>query len=108
LTALAFLFANSDATGDEVAVNWIKQEMRKAGYTEVGTRLALSRLGNLGYVTSGWRDNGDERWAVYGVTQEGEAWLLENQSRLQVQVHSRRVPDDLVTATEITDDDIPF
>jgi hypothetical protein len=113
LTALALLFANSDTTEDAVAVNWIKQEMRKAGFTEVGTRIALTRLIKLGYVTSNWRYDGDERWAVYGVTEDGEAWLLENQAELQVRVHQRRndpsyAAADLAKAVEVTDDDIPF
>ena len=68
LTALALLLANSDATGDEVAANWIKQEMRKAGYTELATRLALARLVRLGYAKSDWRhEGGDDVWAVYGI-----------------------------------------
>lgn len=102
VTALALLLANSDRTEDMVAVNWIKQEMRKAGYSDVGTRLALARLVRLGYATSDWAfDGGDNRWAIYGITVEGESWLLENQSELEVRLRSPR-------ALEIKDEDIPF
>jgi hypothetical protein len=108
LTALALLFANSEATNDAVAANWIKGEIKKAGYSDVGARLALARLLKLEYADCHWRNEGDERWAVYGVTEKGESWLLENQARLQVRAHSRSRPTDEIEAHEITDDDIPF
>lgn len=107
-TALALLFANSDAAEGGVAIGWMKQEMRKAGFTEVGTRLALSRLVKLGYATFYWDNDGAERWAVYSVTESGETWMLQNQSKFQVRIHARPVSDDLVDSTGITDDDIPF
>ena len=100
-TALAMLLANSDATDDAVAVNWLKQEMQKAGYSDVGTRLALARLVQLGYVTSRRTSDGFENsWVVYSITEDGEAWLLENQAKLEVRLRPSH--------TEITDDDIPF
>lgn len=49
LTALALLLANSNSLEDTVSAAWLKQEMRKAGYSEAGTRLATAKLVKLGY-----------------------------------------------------------
>jgi hypothetical protein len=113
LTALAFLFASSDALDDPVAANWLKSEMRKAGYTDVATRLAVGRLAKIGYVTTNWRNDGSEAWIVYGITEAGESWLIENQSKLELKTSKPAVWqtasfDNFSQATQITDDDIPF
>jgi len=104
LTALALLLANSDAASDGVAINWIKQEMRKAGYTDIGTRLALAKLTKLGYVGSRWANDGAESWAVYSITEDGEMWLVENQTKLELRLRPRQ-PE---ASDEIKDEDIPF
>jgi hypothetical protein len=105
LTALALLMANSDSTEDAITASSLKEEMRRAGYTDVGTRLALSRLIRFGYVASRWESGDfDSRWVVYAITETGEAWLTENQAKLELRVRSRAAPKDI----EIKDDDIPF
>jgi hypothetical protein len=104
LTALALLFANSDATNDSVTANWIKQEMRKAGYSDIGTRLALARLSKLGYVSYRWENDGDSAWVVYSITEDGEMWLVENQAKLELRLRPRQQE----AKVEIGDDEIPF
>jgi len=104
LTALALLLANSDATDDVVSANWFKQEMRKAGYSDVGTRLAMAHLVKLGYAVFGSRSEGDESWTVYGITEGGEEWLVDNQAELELQIRPRH-PD---ASGELPDEDIPF
>jgi|WetSurMetagenome_2_1015567.scaffolds.fasta_scaffold187466_1 hypothetical protein len=106
LTALALLLANSDAADDVVTANSLKQEMRKALYADVATRLAISRLIKLGYVTSEWEQGDfDNRWIVYSITDEGEAWLVANQAKLELRIGRTRQTS---SETEISDDDIPF
>jgi|GEM_PF-298668 len=104
LTALALLLANSNAPDDTVTANWLKQEMNKAGYSDVGTRVALARLAKLGYVTSRWDNDGTEGWVVYGITEDGETWLVENQAKLELRLRPRQTEASL----EIKDEDIPF
>lgn len=104
LTALALVFANSDATNDTVAANWVKQEMRKAGYSDIGTRVALTRLAKLGYVEFRWDNDGNDAWVVYSMTEIGETWLVENQTKLEVRLR----PRPLESSNEIKDEDIPF
>jgi hypothetical protein len=108
LTALALVLADSNSLEDTVSANWLKQEMRKAGYTETGTRLALARLVKLGYIRSEWKQEYEERFVVYGLTQEGEDWLLANQTLLQIQAAAAK-PKKVAYADEpIKDEDIPF
>jgi hypothetical protein len=104
LTALALLLANSDTTDDMVSANWVKQEMRKAGYSDIGTRVALARLAKLEYVTSKWRNDESEAWVVYGITEHGEMWLVENQTKLELRLRPRQTE----ASFEIKDEDIPF
>lgn len=109
LTALALILANSNATNDVMPANWFKQEMRKAGYTDVGARIAVGRLIQLGYVESEWRNNGEERWVEYSLTTDGESWLIENQSKLELRTpRPRPSVADYDTEIEIKDEDIPF
>ena len=109
LTALALLMANSDSTEDTITPEKLKEEMRKAGYSEIGTRLAMSRLERLGYVASGWEQGGfDNRWIVYRITEEGEAWLTENQARLEIRTRPRPPAANYEPDVEIKDEDIPF
>jgi hypothetical protein len=109
LTALALVLANTDATDDSVSASTLKESMRKAQYTETGTRLALSRLTQLGYVKAN-REEGDWNnsfYFTYSLTPSGEGWLLENQDKLELSVRkSTYVPQ--YEDSEITDADIPF
>ena len=108
-TALAMLLANSDSTADYVGARWFKQEMRKAGYSDTGSRLAIARLEQLGYVTSDTtRDPDGDPFFVYQLTREGEGWLLENQSLLELGVAKPKpkLPD--YADLGIREEDIPF
>ncbi len=107
LTALALLLANCDSTADEVSASTFKQEMRKVGYSDVGTRVAIARLVKLGYVSSTLREgNYDQQWTAYSITEQGEEWLVENQTKLELRTRPRpMVP---AHVNEIKDEDIPF
>ena len=109
-TLLALLLANTEATGDPVRASLLKQEMRKALYNEIGTRMALARLKKLGFIDLSWEDGwNNEKFAMYGLTDVGEAWLVDNQSDMELTIKPQ--PDyskvDYGDAG-ITDDDIPF
>ncbi len=109
LTALALLLANSDSVDDVVGANWLKQEMRKAGITEAGTRLAMARLKKLGYTNIEWRSQYEETYVVYLLTEAGEEWLLENQSLLVLQTNQLGDEASKASKKEFrTDEEIPF
>jgi hypothetical protein len=105
LTALALIFADSNSLEDAVSASWLKQEMKKAGFTETGSRLAIARLAKLGYVESAWRQEYEERWVVYTITQKGEDWLVANQTKLQIETPRQSAK---LAQSGITDEDIPF
>jgi len=105
-TALALLLANSDSTNDEVSANFLKQEMRKAGYSDLGARVALAGLVKLGYAKSARRGDPYESWVVYALTEEGESWLIENQSKLEIRKSRPALLADY--DNEVKDEDIPF
>jgi len=104
-TALALLLANSDSTEDAVSASLLKQEMRKALYSDVATRLAISRLTKCGYVKPRWDGDLNDKWIVYSITEAGEEWLMANQGKLELRSGRAR---EVISATEITDEDIPF
>ena len=108
-TVLALILANSDAVGDPVAMSWLKQEMRKATFNEIGTRMALAKLTKMGYTEVTWGEDYDNnRYAKYALTDAGENWLLQNQSRLQITTKPATVTKPDYGDNGITDDDIPF
>jgi hypothetical protein len=106
-TVLALILANSDATDDSISATSLKQEMRKAGYSDLGTRVATAGLVRLGYIQSGWHREDYEGWVVYSLTPDGEEWLVENQFKLQLRT-LRTHPSVADHHTEIKDEDIPF
>ncbi len=108
LTALAMLLANGNAVSDVVSATWFKQEMRKAGYSDAGTRLAIAKLVRLGYAESTWERDGNEPYVVYGLTEQGEGWLVENQSLLELKTPKAESSSKIGYADSITDEDIPF
>lgn len=112
MTALALLMANSDSLDDSVSAAALKQEMQQAGYNEIGTRLSLARLVKLGFCESLWGQEGfNEAHVLYRLTESGETWLLDNQTKLQLRVtesdRQRRASEASVDQG-ITDDDVPF
>jgi hypothetical protein len=107
-TALALIMANSASSQDSVSTNWIKQEMRKSGYTDIGSRLAVTRLVRLGYVqVESENDYDGNPYSVCVLTEQGEDWLLENQSQFVVSTVQSTSPVEYADQG-ITDEDIPF
>ena len=82
--------------------------MSKAGFDDTASRLAIARLVKLKYASFSWeRDPDNDPYVVYGITQEGEDWLIENQELL-VLTTSKSKPEVVYADEGITDEDIPF
>jgi hypothetical protein len=108
MTVLALIMASGDSREDEVAAWTIKQEMNKAGYSDIGTRLSLARIVRIGlaeYRTD--EDINGQPFVLYRVTEAGESWLLDNQSKLQLRLQKGQKTDRLEDGG-ISDDDVPF
>lgn len=86
---------------DAPSAHAMKQDMAKAGYTDLAAVLAVKALRNKGLVEAAERTgyNG-EPYMAFTLTSAGIAWLMKNQSRLVLR-RERQV-------TEPADDDLPF
>lgn len=106
-TALALVMASSDSTSDIVTAYTVKQDMEKAGYTQLATRLALSSLTSLGKIESvRWQDINGDYMTGYRMTQDGEEWLQANQDKLQMRHPPKRPADPFALGS--ADKDVPF
>ncbi len=102
LVALTILFQSHFEGG---VTSWaLKRDMERAGYTAEATALAVTGLKRVGYVAAeSVEDQNGDPYKVFGVTPEGEEWLVEHQDELQLKVQQHDSP-----AVGITDEDIPF
>ena len=100
IAALALVIANRDSIEDYASMHQIKNGMRKAGYSDVATSVALTSLTHKMYVKSeSLEDYEGGKFYAYWLMPQGEKWLLVNQNKLEL-----RVQED----SDFDDDDIPF
>ena len=100
IAALAFIIASRDSTEDYASTHQIRNDMQKAGYSDVATSVALTSLTRKSYVKAeSVEDYDGGRFTAYWLMLQGEEWLLANQNRLQLRVQGD---------ADIDDDDIPF
>jgi nucleoside 2-deoxyribosyltransferase len=83
IAALIIVAGQSAPLGDVITAYNLKQEMNRAGYTDVACALALRGLLRNALVEqdSTYDDRGDQYWG-YRITDAGFAWLEENQDRI--------------------------
>lgn len=104
IVALASIMENQMTPSDIVYQNTIQQDMKRAGYTNIATSLAVRNLlkEKLISIINDVDYNGNE-YNVYQVTSSGEKWLLNNINLLKLK------KDNLVSKPEDDfDDSIPF
>lgn len=89
-----------------VHARMIGSAMEHLGYNELATRLALEMLMNRAFIA---REECEGEWGardhVYGVTEQGMKWLIENRTRLQLKTKERGKLHELPTDGN---DDVPF
>ncbi|HOD62282.1 MAG TPA: hypothetical protein PKG96_09310 [Bacilli bacterium] len=102
--ALLILIMENQVTSDEnTSVLLLKNEMNKAGYTDIATSIGIRKLVKIGMVeTSKEVDNWNngQQYIVCRLTEKGENWILSNQDQLQF-----RKP---VNNNADVDDGLPF
>ncbi len=85
--ALLILMMESQVSAEDFsAVYSLKNEMTKAGYTDVATSVGIRTLTKIGMIetfreTDNWNNNGD--FIACRLTEKGENWVLSNQDQLQ-------------------------
>ena len=105
IAVLVFLLAYCDSLQEWVQVVIIKDGMRRAGYTDVATKIGLATLERSGYVKSEHEQQDFETvYHMCNLTPKGEDWLIHNQDKIRLRVETQLPPVD----QGITDDDVPF
>jgi hypothetical protein len=83
MALLIVIAENMDNPRDSVASHVVKRDMDQTGYTRIALMLGLNSLLKKGMVN--FFENEDQNgnpFTVYSATQEGLAWLEQNQERL--------------------------
>lgn len=113
LLALTLIFQDHFQSGTSAFD--FTQSMRKGGYTDAAASLAVTGLIRKALVERRLVEFDDYAQDRFFVTVQGEDWLLRNQHRLNLRLRPAIEPrrpsvtgDELRTADEIADDDIPF
>ncbi|MGB7582087.1 MAG: hypothetical protein WBL85_06535 [Sedimentisphaerales bacterium] len=101
VTALATIMQNQLTPESTVLSYTVKEDMNKAGFTDIAVSLALKSLLKKGMVRIKQGTNYDgEEYHAYIVSKNGEEWLQQNLDKLILQMEHRNLK-------KITDD-IPF
>ncbi len=83
LVALVVVMQNRLAPEEGVSAYTIKEDMNRAGFTDIGVSLALQGILDKGMVTTtietDWNMND---YFAYLITEEGVRWLMRNQDKL--------------------------
>jgi hypothetical protein len=113
LVALISIAANG-FDRDPLSFYGLRQEMSRAGYTEVATALAVRGLMKKALIDKGTGyDDGSNEYPGFFATDAGLDWLEANQDRLKLKEapspDARRGNyDDFVSPPFVDDDDLPF
>lgn len=104
ITALALVMSNMEEEGPSTTN--IKNDMEKAGYTDVAAALAVESLRLKGMVKRQTIQAGSyDSYTAIAITDKGVKWLLENQASLNLRLTRERKA---ASEPPMTDDDIPF
>jgi hypothetical protein len=83
IVALVTVMQNSFISGEWSSAWTVKNDMNKAGFTDIAVALAMRLLRKKDMVVEREvQDEQGEQFTGYRVTREGEAWLIANQDQL--------------------------
>ena len=98
LSALSFIASKAGGIRSPTYGYPFREAMRSAGYTELASSLALSKLERTGYIvvdtgtTNHPFSDEPEEWESYMLTSDGWAWIEENQRHLNLKTTSEGTP----------------
>jgi predicted transcriptional regulator len=96
IVGLVAIMQNSFISEGSVSGWNIKEDMNKAGFTDIAVSLALRLLREKGMVyRETAKDENNVPYFVYSVTRHGEEWLMHNQDKLVLQKEPEASPDDV-------------
>lgn len=101
--AIVSLAQNLSTPDDTVSTYIIRQDMEKAGFTQVATTLALAALLDKSLIrTEVGEDEYDGSYIAYALERSGMDWLMKNQDLLVLRTQVSEGPD------VKNDDGLPF
>lgn len=91
ISVLALIMAQFGANG---VGSWdLKQDMTKAGYTEIATGIALQKLKRGGYINvASLYDERGEEYTGWTLTDKGTDWLIANEDKLALRQQPKATP----------------
>ena len=97
IALLLFTFETQFTSEDIISMYSLKDEMNKAGYTDIATGVAVRTLERKGMVeTTNNIDWNNNHYLACKVTDKGEDWILSNQDKLVFRKETKNpVEDDL-------------
>jgi hypothetical protein len=105
IALLVLVIENQITSEDNMSVYQLKDEMNKAGYTDVATSVGIRSLtkGKL-LETFMYEDqwNNGQEYAACRLTENGEQWILDNQDKLEFKIKQKEIDDNDKS------DDLPF
>lgn len=96
------LLNNQDNPDEGISAWGIKQDMAKSGFNSIAFNISSRKLMQKGLIEIGHGSdyNGNE-YAVYCLTQTGNAWVLENSDKFDTNVVHEETSEDVVTDDEL-------
>jgi len=90
IVALVTVMQNSFISGEWSSAWVVKNDMNKAGFTDIAVALAMKLLRQKDMVIAHELQDEDGSFFIgYQATREGEAWLMANQDKLRLENESR-------------------
>lgn len=88
MAALTFLMTDSFDSDAWSVFGYIDRRMSSAGFASIATALSLKALCQKKLVLKDWqqREHHDEPYEAYAITEQGEAWILENQDKISLKI----------------------
>jgi hypothetical protein len=102
VAAMVLIMESRLTPGDGISPHGLRDDMRKAGYTDIATSLSLESLTRKGLIeyTESNANNFGETYTVCALTSRGLDWVLTNKSKFKILRRN--------DGPELSDDDIPF
>jgi hypothetical protein len=113
IAVLVTIMAEKFSPNGALAIFFIKDRMKRAGYTSIAVGLALENLSRKEMIEFSEELDQDNRetYSACRLAPKGIDWLLENQSRFRMRkdegIEEEEV-EDKRASTPIADEDIPF
>jgi hypothetical protein len=103
IALLILAMENQISKEDSTSVYYLKNEMEKAGYTNIATSVGIRTLSKMEMLetfksTDEWNNN--QEYIACKLTEKGENWILSNQEQLQFRLTTKSNGEEK--------DDLPF